>query len=44
MALPLKYNIRNIVVRKGSGGAMELERRPIPPMPTELAAIIEENR
>jgi succinate dehydrogenase / fumarate reductase flavoprotein subunit len=34
----------SIVVRKGSGGAMELERRPIPPMPTELAAIIEENR
>ncbi len=39
-----QYASFNIVVRKGSGGAMELERRPIPPMPSELAAIIEENR
>ena len=39
-----QYASFNIVVRKESGGAMELERRPIPPMPSELAAIIEENR
>src|SRR5688500_19044690 len=26
----------NIVVRKGAGGAMELRREPIPPMPAEL--------
>ncbi len=34
----------NIVVRRGGDGGMELERRPIPPLPAELAAIIEENR
>ncbi len=32
----------NIVVRKGTGGAMELRREPIPPMPAELKQIIEE--
>jgi succinate dehydrogenase / fumarate reductase flavoprotein subunit len=32
----------NIVIRKGSDGAMQLERQPIPPMPAELSAIIEE--
>ena len=32
----------NIVVRKGAGGAMELRREPIPPMPAELKQIIEE--
>jgi len=36
------YATFNIVVRRGAGGAMELERRPIPPMPAELARIIEE--
>lgn len=34
----------NIVVRKGADGAMQLERRPIPPMPEELQAIIEEQK
>ncbi len=34
----------NIVLRKGSAGEMELERRDIPPMPDELTAIIEEQR
>ncbi len=34
----------NIVMRKGSGGEMELERRPIPPLPQELAGIIEEQK
>jgi succinate dehydrogenase / fumarate reductase flavoprotein subunit len=32
----------NIVVRQAAGQRMELERRPIPPLPAELAAIIEE--
>ena len=32
----------NIVVRKGRDGAMELSRRPIPALPAELAAVIEE--
>ncbi len=32
----------NIIVRKGHGGAMELAREPVPPMPDELKAIIEE--
>jgi len=32
----------NVVVRRGMGDRMDLERRPIPPLPTELAQIIEE--
>jgi succinate dehydrogenase / fumarate reductase flavoprotein subunit len=32
----------NIVVRKGEDGAMRVERVPLPPMPPELAAVIEE--
>ncbi len=38
------YAAFNIVLRKGSTGAMELERRAIPPMPDELKAIIEEQK
>ncbi len=34
----------NIVVRKGADGSMELERRPLAPMPAELQAIIEEQK
>ncbi len=37
-----EYGKFNIVVRKGHDGQMELSRRPIPPLPAELAAIIEE--
>ena len=37
-----EYGRFNIVVRKGRDGQMELSRRPIPPLPAELAAIIEE--
>ena len=37
-----EYGTFNIVVRKGRDGQMELSRRPIPPLPAELAAIIEE--
>jgi succinate dehydrogenase / fumarate reductase, flavoprotein subunit len=32
----------NLVTRLGSDGGMEVERAPIPPMPTELQAIIRE--
>ena len=34
----------NIVVHKGPSGEMQLARRPIPPMPVELQAIIEEQK
>jgi hypothetical protein len=30
------------VVKKGGDGRMELSRRPIPALPPELAAVIEE--
>jgi len=39
-----EYGKFNIVVRKGADGQMELARRPIPPLPSELAQIIEEMR
>jgi succinate dehydrogenase / fumarate reductase flavoprotein subunit len=32
----------NFVVRRGAGGAMHLDRAPIPPLPAELDAIIKE--
>ena len=32
----------NVVVKKGSDGAMRVERVPLPPMPPELQAIVEE--
>ena len=32
----------NLVVRKGEGGEMEVERVPVPEVPEELAAIIKE--
>jgi succinate dehydrogenase / fumarate reductase flavoprotein subunit len=34
----------NIVVQKGADGRMQLERRPIPPLPAHLQAIIEEQK
>jgi succinate dehydrogenase / fumarate reductase flavoprotein subunit len=34
----------NIVVRRGDGAEMLVEKRPIPPMPDELKKIIEENQ
>jgi succinate dehydrogenase flavoprotein subunit len=34
----------NIIVRKTAGGAMELERVPIPSMPDELKKVIEEEK
>jgi succinate dehydrogenase / fumarate reductase, flavoprotein subunit len=36
------YGAFNIVVRKDGDGAMRVERRPIPPMPDELEAIVKE--
>ena len=38
------YASFNIVLKKGSAGQMELERRMIPTMPDELKAIIEEQK
>jgi succinate dehydrogenase / fumarate reductase flavoprotein subunit len=32
----------NIVVRRAPGGEMEVEKRPIPPLPAELKSVIEE--
>jgi succinate dehydrogenase / fumarate reductase flavoprotein subunit len=37
-----EYGRFNVVVRKGRDGRMELSRRPLPPLPPELAAIVEE--
>jgi succinate dehydrogenase / fumarate reductase flavoprotein subunit len=37
-----QYGGFNIIVRKGRDGRMELSRRPIPSLPPELAAIIQE--
>ena len=34
----------NITLSKGADGSMHLERVPIPPMPAELKAVIEENK
>ena len=34
----------NIVIRKGTDGSMQLERRPLTPLPAELQAIIEEQK
>jgi succinate dehydrogenase / fumarate reductase flavoprotein subunit len=37
-----KFGKINLVVRKGNGGEMQIEEVPIPEMPAELKAIIEE--
>ena len=37
------YGGFNLVVRRGADGEMELSRAPIPPLPAELQAIIQEN-
>ena len=39
-----EYAKFNIVLKKAVDGSMQLERRPIPPLPAELAAIIEEQK
>jgi Succinate dehydrogenase/fumarate reductase, flavoprotein subunit len=38
------YGRFNIVVRKGSGGEMQLVREPVPGMPSQLARVIEEQK
>jgi succinate dehydrogenase / fumarate reductase flavoprotein subunit len=38
------YGAFNTVLRKGPNGEMQLERRPIPPLPADLQAIIEEQK
>jgi succinate dehydrogenase / fumarate reductase flavoprotein subunit len=38
------YSGFNLVIRKGGDGAMTLERVPLPPLPPELAQVIEENK
>jgi succinate dehydrogenase / fumarate reductase flavoprotein subunit len=37
-----QFGTFNITLKKAADGSMQLERVPIPPMPAELAAIIEE--
>src|SRR5205085_1263185 len=37
-----EWGMRNIVVRRGDGGEMIVEPRPVTPLPGELKAIIEE--
>ncbi len=39
-----QYAKFNIVIRRGADGSMQLERRPIPSLPAELAAIVEEQK
>lgn len=36
------YATFNVVIRRAADGSMELERRPIPPLPDELQAVITE--
>jgi succinate dehydrogenase / fumarate reductase, flavoprotein subunit len=38
------YGTFNLVLRRGPDGEMQMTREPIPPLPTELQQIIEENR
>jgi succinate dehydrogenase / fumarate reductase flavoprotein subunit len=37
------FSTFNLVIRKGTDGAMQLTRTPIPPLPAELQQVIEEN-
>ncbi len=39
-----EYATFNIVTRRGAGGEMEIRRVPIPPMPSELKQVIEEQK
>ncbi len=41
---PTRLRSFNFVMRKGSDGQMQVTREPIPPMPAELAQVIEENK
>ena len=39
-----EYATFNIVTRRGAGGEMEIRRIPIPPLPSELKQVIEEQK
>jgi succinate dehydrogenase / fumarate reductase flavoprotein subunit len=39
-----EYGKFNLVIRKGSDGAMRVERQPLKPMPEELKKVVEENK
>ena len=38
------YSTFNLVIQKGSDGAMTLSRVPLTPLPAELQQVIEENK
>jgi succinate dehydrogenase / fumarate reductase flavoprotein subunit len=37
-----EWGKHNIVVKRGADGEMVVEKRPLPPMPEELKAVIQE--
>jgi succinate dehydrogenase / fumarate reductase, flavoprotein subunit len=39
-----EFSTFNIMVRQGSGGALQISRVPLPPMPDHLKAVIEEQK
>ena len=39
-----EYGTFNIMVKRGSGGAMQVSRVPIPQMPDYLKAVVEEQK
>jgi hypothetical protein len=39
-----EFSTVNVGARQGSGGAMEIARVPIPPIPDHLKAVIEEQK
>jgi succinate dehydrogenase / fumarate reductase, flavoprotein subunit len=39
-----EFGTINIMVRQGSGGAMQVSRIPIPPLPDYLKEVIEEQK
>jgi hypothetical protein len=39
-----EYGTFNIMVKRGSGGAMQVSRVPIPAMPDSLKAVVEEQK
>jgi succinate dehydrogenase / fumarate reductase flavoprotein subunit len=38
----LEWGKYNIMIKRGTDGQMQVEKRPLPPLPDELKAIIEE--
>ena len=39
-----EFGTFNIMVKQGSGGALQISRVPLPPMPDHLKAVIEEQK